>query len=118
MQEELSKLRNRKSDDSYIFGLRDLQVQLDHLRSVKSDYTFFPGLRGLQEKLALLRSIKISEEGQHAVTVDQAAYPPKSRIKPNRRQIVLISTVIGLFFGIFLAFIVAFVQKQKEIHSA
>jgi len=71
----------------------------------------------LQENLALLRSIKIEEEGMHSVTIDQAAYPPKNRIKPNRRLIVSLSTVVGLFLGIFLVFFVSFVQKQKEIHS-
>ena len=72
----------------------------------------------MQEQLALLRLIKIEEEGMHAVTVDQAAYPPKNRIKPNRsRLIVSLGTVVGLFFGIFLVLFVSFVQKQKETHS-
>ena len=54
----------------------------------------------------------------HAVSIDQAAYPPKNQIKPNRsRLIVSLSTVVGLFLGIFLVFFVSFVQKQKEIHS-
>ena len=71
----------------------------------------------MQEILALLSSIKIEAEGMQAVTVDQAAYPPKNRIKPDRRLIVSLGTVVGLFFGIFLVFIVSFVQKQKETHS-
>ena len=70
-----------------------------------------------RSNLRLLRSIKISEEGMHSVTVDQAAYPPKYRIKPNRRLIVSLGTVVGLFLGIFLVFFVSFVQKQKETHS-
>jgi len=53
----------------------------------------------------------------HAVTVDQAAYPPKNRIKPDRRLIVSLGTVVGLFLGIFLVFFVSFVQKQRETHS-
>ena len=107
LQEKLAKLRSRKSDDPFIYGFRDLQVKIDQLRNLKTDYTFFQGLRGLQEELALLRSIKIDKEGQHAVTIDQPAYPPKYRIKPNSRLIVSIGTMAGLFFGIFLAFIVA-----------
>jgi len=71
----------------------------------------------LQEILSLLTSIKIETEGQHAVTVDQAAYPPKNRFKPNRRLIVSLGTVVGLFLGIFLVFFVSFIQKQKETHS-
>ena len=118
LQENLTKLRNRKSDDPFIFGLRELQVKVDQLRSIKSDYTFFAGLRGLQENLALLRSIKIDEEGQHAVIIDQAAYSPKSIIKPKRRLIVTISTMVGLILGIFLVYTISFIQKQKLIHSA
>jgi len=76
------------------------------------------GLRDLQENLALLRSIKIEDEGLHAVSIDQAAYPPTNRIKPNRRLIVSLGTVVGLFLGIFLVFFVSFIQNQKETHSA
>ncbi len=114
LQQELANLRSRKSDDPFIFGLRDLQVEVNKLRSIKSDYTYFPGLRSLQEQLALLRAIKIEEDVQHAVTVDQAAYPPKHPIKSNIRQIVTLSTVVGLFLGISLTLFVVFVQKQKE----
>ena len=98
-------------------GLRDLQEEHTRLVSIKSDDPFIAGLRDLQENLALLRSIKIEEEGMHSVTIDQAAYPPKNRIKPNRRLIVSLGTVLGLFLGIFLVFFVSFVQKQKETHS-
>ena len=87
------------------------------MRSIKSDDPFISGLRDSQEQLVLLRSIKIEEEGMHSVTVDQVAYPPKNRIKPNRRQIVSLGTVVGLFLGIFLVFFVSFIQKQKETHS-
>jgi LPS O-antigen subunit length determinant protein (WzzB/FepE family) len=123
LQEELGRLNSIKSDDFFIpsggniKGIRDLQEELDRLRSIKSDDTFITGLRDMQEKLALLRAIKIEEEGMHSVTVDQVAYPPKYRIKPNRRLIVSLGTVVGLFLGILLVFLVSFVQKQKETHS-
>ena len=101
----------------YYRGYKALNAEMDILKVRKSDDPFIPGLRDLQERLALLRSFKIEEEGQHAVTVDQAAYPPQNRIKPNRRLIVSLGTVLGLFLGIFLVFFVSFVQKQKETHS-
>ena len=101
----------------YYRGFKALDAEIEFLKNRKSDDPFISGLRDLQEKLALLTSIKIDAEGMHAVTVDQAAYPPKTRIKPNRRLIVLLCTVVGLFLGIFLVFFVSFVQKQKEIHS-
>jgi chain length determinant protein (polysaccharide antigen chain regulator) len=101
----------------YYLGIEALTAEIQILSSRKSDDPFISGLRDLQENLALLRSIKIEEEGMHSVTVDQAAYPPKNRIKPNRRLIVSLGTVVGLFLGIFLVFVVSFVQKQKETHS-
>ena len=101
----------------YYRGYRALNAEMLMLKSRKSDDPFIIGLRDLQESLALLRSIKIPDEGLHAVTIDQAAYPPTNRIKPNRRLIVSLGTVVGLFLGILLVFFVSFVQKQKEAHS-
>ncbi len=101
----------------YYLGIEALTAEISILQNRKSDDPFISGLRDLQEQLALLSSIKISEKGMHSVTVDQAAYPPKYHIKPNRRLIVSLGTVVGLFLGIFLVFIVSFVQKQKETHS-
>ena len=101
----------------YYLGIEALRAEINILRSRKSDDPFISGLRDLQEQLALLRSIKIEEEGMHSVTVDRAAYPSKNPIKPNRRLIVSLVTVAGLFLGIFLVFFVSFVQKQKETHS-
>jgi len=118
LQAEINTLEQRKSDDPFIAGLRDLQEELARLNAIKSDDPFIDGLRDLQENLALLRQIKIDDEGLHAVTIDQAAYPPKNRIKPNRRLIVSLGTAVGLFLGIFLVFFVSFVQNQKESHSA
>ena len=101
----------------YYRGFRALNEEIVRLKSRKSDDPFITGLRDLQEQLALLHSYKIEAEGQHAVTVDQAAYPSKNPIKPNRRLIVSLGTVVGLFLGIFLVFFISFVQKQKETHS-
>ena len=101
----------------YYRGYRALNTEIKILKNRQSDDPFISGLRDLQEILALLSSIKIEAEGMHAVTVDQAAYPPINRIKPNRRLIASLGTVVGLFLGIFLVFFVSFVQKQKETHS-
>jgi len=108
---------SKSSTPLHYSGYRALNAEITTLKERKSDDPFIVGLRDLQEQLALLRSIKIEEEGMHSVTVDQVAYPPKNRIKPNRRLIVSLGTVVGLFLGIFLVFFVSFLQKQKETHS-
>ena len=102
----------------YYLGIEALTAEIEILQNRKSDDPFISGLRDLQEQLALLRSFKFSEKGMHSVSIDQAAYPPKNHIKPNRRLIVSLGTVVGLFLGIFLVFFVSFIQNQKEAHSA
>ena len=101
----------------YYRGFRALNEEIEVLKKRSSDDPFIVGLRDLQEKLTLLKSIKIEEKGLHAVSIDQAAYPPKKRIKPNRMRIVSVGTVVGLFLGIFFVFFVSFIQKLKETHS-
>ena len=108
---------SKSSTPLYYRGYRALNAEIKILKTRKSDDPFIIGLRDLQENVALLRSIKIEEEGMHSVTIDQAAYPPKNRIKPTRSLIVSLGTVVGLFLGICLVYFVSFVQKQKETHS-
>jgi LPS O-antigen subunit length determinant protein (WzzB/FepE family) len=114
---ELENLKLRTNDDAFIPGLRDLQEQIHMLSSIKVDDPFIIGLRDLQEQLALLRSIKIEKEKLSSVNIDQAAYPSKSPFKPDRKLIIWLGTIVGLFLGIFLVFFVSFIQKQKETHS-
>jgi chain length determinant protein (polysaccharide antigen chain regulator) len=119
----INVVQNNQLDSStssaplYYRGFRALNAEISILKNRKSDDPFINGLLDLQEQLVLLNSIIINAEELHAVSVDQAAYPPKNRIKPNRRLIVSLGTVVGLFLGIFLVFFVSFVQKQKEAHS-
>ena len=101
----------------YYLGSEALSMEISILKNRVSDDPFIGGLRDLQEQLALLHSIKFDEEKMNAVHIDQAAYPPNSPIKPNRRLIVQIATVVGLFSGIFLAFFIEFVQNQRKMHS-
>ena len=101
----------------YYLGYEALMTEIGILRKRSSDDPFINGLRDLQEQLTLLRSIKINEELMSAVYIDQAAYPPKSPIKPKRRVIVSVATVVGLFSGIFLALSIEFVNNQRKKHS-
>ena len=100
----------------YFRGAKALKAEIRNLYNRNSDDPYIKGLRDLQEELTLLDSIVINSTGLNSVTIDRAAYPPRSSIKPNRRLIVSIGTVIGLFLGIFLVFFASFVQKQKELH--
>ena len=101
----------------YYRGTKALIEEMKVLKERKSDDPFIIGLRDLQENLALLRSININTERLHSVSIDLAAFPPKNRFKPDRRMIVTVGTAAGLFSGIFLAFFASFVMKLKEDYS-
>jgi len=101
----------------YYLGYEALMSEIKILDNRKSDDPFISGLRDLQERLSLLQKIQFDKEKMSAVYIDQAAYPPKSPIKPNRRLIVSLVTVVGLFSGIFLAFFIEFVRNQRKMHS-
>jgi len=101
----------------YYLGSKALKAEILTLKNRRSDDPFIIGLREIQQKLFLLRSIKINEEELTSVTVDRPAYPSEKRIQPNRRKIVLQGTLIGLFLGIFISIVVTFLQNKKLIHS-
>ena len=101
----------------YYLGFEALMTQIEILRTRESDDPFIKGLRDLQEQLAMLRTIKFDQEKMSSVHVDQAAYKPNNPIKPNRRLIVSIATLFGLFSGIFLAFLIEYVQKERKKRS-
>jgi len=101
----------------YYLGFEALSIEITVLKDRSSDDPFIAGLRDLQERLTLLRSYKFDEVKISSVQIDQAAYPPNGPISPNRRNIVSIVTVVGLFSGIFLAFFIEFIQNQRKKHS-
>jgi len=101
----------------YYLGSEALNTEISVLRNRQSDDPFIGGLRDLQERLTLLNSFKFDIEKMSVVYIDQAAYPPKYAISPNRRLIVSLATVVGLFSGIFLVFLIEFVQNQRKKHS-
>ncbi|MFA4911040.1 MAG: hypothetical protein WC649_08365, partial [Desulfobacteria bacterium] len=42
------------------------------------------------------------------------AIPPEKRIKPNRRQNVMLAGVVSLFAGVFLVFFLEYLANLKE----
>jgi len=101
----------------YFRGYKALNAEIAFLKNRESDDPFITGLRDLQEQLARLRSLKIDKKKISAVYIDQAAYPSNNAISPNRRLIVSLSTVVGFFSGIFLAFFIDFVKNQRKKYA-
>jgi len=92
LRAQISALKNRKSDDPYISGIRELQEQLVVINA---------------QLLALTDNFKV-------IRVDEKAYRPDSPIKPKKRLIVALGGVLGLMLGVFAAFFFNFLENNRK----
>lgn len=87
----------------------DLALQYARLlRDVKVQQTLFE-LLTQQYEMARIQEAKDTP----TVQVLDIAKVPESRVKPKRRQIVMLSTIMAIFSGIFIAFFMEYIEKQK-----
>ena len=124
---EIISLSNRTVDDPFIPERRGLQEELklmehnrivEQLKSRVNDDPFIEPLRDKQIELARLESINIDPKTVTTAKLDQAAYPPDKRIKPNRKLIVVLGFMLGLMLGVFAAFFVDFLENQRKLPAA
>lgn len=78
------------------------------LRNAKVQQTLYE-LLTQQYEMAKIQEAKDTPTVQ---VLDEAKVPEK-RIKPQRRQIVMLSTVTGIICGIFIAFFMEYLKKAK-----
>ncbi|MGC9198627.1 MAG: GumC family protein [Acidobacteriaceae bacterium] len=119
LQAELAKLGGSSeamgggAEDAFLLpkGVipKDEMEYIRRLRDVKYDETIFDIL-AKQFEMAKLDEAK---EGALIQVIDPAVVPDR-RSFPKRGLIVIVSTVLGLFFGIFLALFQAALQRLRE----
>ena len=98
----------------YMLGTKVLQAEIKALKNRKSDDIYIEGLRDLQEQLTKLESIKLDKSKLHTVIVDKKAIINFETIRPNKKLIILISLIFGGILGIFTAFIMEFINNFKR----
>jgi len=96
----------------YYRGAKELTTQARVLSERKNDDAFTSGLRNLQKNIAVLRAIKIDRDHVKSVNVDQAAYPPTTPIKPQKKLIVILGLILGVIFGMSAAVMRNTAKKQ------
>jgi chain length determinant protein (polysaccharide antigen chain regulator) len=89
----------------YFRGYKALQGELEQLQQRKNDDSFILGLRELQGELTALGKVHVDLKLIHSVRLDQKARVDKTPIKPKRNLIMVLGGMLGLMFGIFGAFI-------------
>ena len=101
----------------YLLGAKVLEAEIDLLRQRKSDDPFILGLRYLQEKLYKLEDLKIDPSRISAMRVDQLANIPLHPIRPQRKLIVALGLTFGLVFAIFLALFLECIKREHQMRS-
>lgn len=101
-------------DMEYMRGSRAIQSEINALEAREHDEPFVDGIRDLQERIAYLSSINIEPETIEVVRIDQRAHIPYEVHKPNRKAIVLITSIAGLMLGLFVALIRQSIRNRER----
>ena len=97
----------------YLLGSDALKSQINSLEARTSDDPFIPNLRYLEEELNTTSLVKVAYDDVKVAEIDQLSIVPKKKYAP-RRSLIL---VLGLFFGVLLAFLnllLIISRKQKN----
>lgn len=88
---------------TYMRGSKALEAEIENLQNRVSDDPFIGNLRQREESVAFYRTLQIDPAVIQAYRQDGALESPDRPIKPKRFIVVLLSAVLGVVFGAFLA---------------
>lgn len=98
----------------YMEGTKVLQAEINAIKNRKSDDIHIVGLRALQEELTTLEAIKVENDKLQTFSVDKKAIVNIEPIRPKTKLIVMLSLILGGLLGILGVFILEFINKLKK----
>ena len=98
----------------YMRGTKVIRAELDILKNRKNDDPFIAGLRELENQLDFLAKVSVSPDGVAVFTLDSAAEVSETPIKPKKALILALGVVLGGMLGIFIALIRSMLAKRRE----
>lgn len=115
--ENIQQSQSPIPEKEYLRGTKALEAEMAVLKQRKSDDPFIEGIRDLQRYHDYLDSIKINAELIQVARIDQEASIPESPIKPHKKLILVLSLVLGGMVGIFVALIRTAIKNRREINT-
>ncbi len=100
----------------YLYGTKALKAEILALKNRKKMDSFITGLRQLELKVKSLESITVNVADVRSAQVDQKAIPPEIRYSPKRKLIVILGTILGGFVA-FVYILFSFIVSRKTINS-
>jgi chain length determinant protein (polysaccharide antigen chain regulator) len=98
----------------YLYGTRALNVEIQALLERKSEESFVPGLRQLQRRAAAVNDIKVKYSSVKAAQIDQEAIPTNKRFAPKRKLIVFLGGVLGVFIALLYLLALTTISRRKS----
>ena len=83
----------------YFYGTKALSAEIAALKNRKNMNSFISGLRQLELKVQSLESISVNVADVRSAQVDQKALPPEMRHSPKRKLIVILGAILGGFIA-------------------
>ena len=83
----------------YFYGTKALNAEIAALKNRKNMDSFISGLRQLELKVKSLESITVNVADVRSAQVDQKALPPEMRHSPKRKLIVILGAILGGFIA-------------------
>lgn len=99
---------------NYMRGTRALKTELDVLFKRKSDDPYIYGLREKQLELETLKNLQITEDKFNPYLQDGETLIPQRPIKPRKTLALALSVIIGGFLGMLLALLVNGIQTARQ----
>lgn len=104
---------------SYTRGSIALEAEIEALANRKSDDPFIDGLRDLQERLNNLGSLVIDPRTVRVATVDRVAVIPSKPEKPKKLLVLAVGICLASMLGVMAAFFAEFVKGlRRQLKSA
>jgi len=104
--------QNNSNNSAFLSMTEAPNTGLQFIR-LKRDMMIYEKIFGLLSQQHELAKIDENKESVDFVIIDEAKVPEK-RYKPKRAQMVLIAGITSLFLGIFLAFLLEYIQRVRE----
>ncbi len=97
----------------YMRGAKAIRAELDVLQNRKDDDPFIVGLRELENQLDFLAKVSVSPDNVKVFTLDSAAQVAETPIKPKKVLIIALGIMLGGMLGVLIALIRG-VQKNRR----
>lgn len=99
----------------YMRGAKAIRAELDVLQNRKNDDPFIVGLRELENQLDFLAKVSVSPDGVAVFTLDSAAEAAETPVKPKKALILALGLVLGGMLGGFIALIRSMLAKRRKL---